>query len=153
MSVVLVPICRPLRGLLDTVRYTVSHGCAALAVGYYLSPFGLAARRKERRNMGHTFTNHLYHITFSTKGRRCYIKPAMRDRLFQYMCGTARKKKGTILKVNAVEDHLHMLARIAPDIAVSKFVGDVKANGSKWVSDTFPRSVHSPGRRAMPPSR
>ena len=88
--------------------------------------------------MGHTFTNHLYHITFSTAGRRCYIKSAIKDRLFQYMCGTARKKKGSILKVNGVEDHIHVLAKIAPDIAVSKFVGEVKGNASKWVSGNFP---------------
>ena len=87
--------------------------------------------------MGHTFTNHLYHIVFSTKGRQRRIMGPVRDRLLQYIGGIARSNKATILAINAAEDHVHILARVQPDIAVSKFVGIVKANSSKWVSETF----------------
>jgi len=88
--------------------------------------------------MGHTFTNHLYHILFSTKGRRAFIKPALKPRLLDYMGAVARNKGGAILSINAVPDHVHFLARIKPSIAASDFVGAVKANSSKWVSQTFP---------------
>jgi len=87
--------------------------------------------------MGHTFTNHLYHIVFSTKARQRHIKGPVKDRLLEYIGGIARRNKATILAINAAEDHVHMLARVQPDIAVSKFVGIVKANSSKWISRTF----------------
>ena len=87
--------------------------------------------------MGHAFTNHIYHIVFSTKARQRHITGPVKDRLLQYIGGIARRNKGTILAINAAEDHVHMVARVQPDIAVSKFVGTVKANSSNWVSETF----------------
>ena len=32
-------------------------------------------------------------------------------------------------------DHIHILISIRPDILVSKIVGDLKANSSKWVNE------------------
>jgi len=88
--------------------------------------------------MGHTFTNHLYHMCFSTKDRRPLITPEGKDRLYQYLCGIARKKTGTVLRINGTADHVHLLARVGPDIAVSKFIGALKANSSKWISEAVP---------------
>ena len=88
--------------------------------------------------MGHTFSNNLYHVIFSTRKRAPMLTASHRDEIIRYMCGIMKNKHGIPLCVNAVEDHLHMLARISPDMAVSKFVGEVKGNSSKWISDTFP---------------
>ena len=86
--------------------------------------------------MGHTFTNHLYHIVFSTKERRELITDDVKGRLHQYMCGTARNVGGAVLTVGGVKNHVHLLAAIKPSVAVSDFVRDVKANSSKWLSET-----------------
>ncbi len=88
--------------------------------------------------MGHTFTNHLYHIVFSTKERQRIIIPKIKEELYKYMCGVARNNRGQILRVNGVEDHVHLLAKIKPSIAVSDFAMLVKTNSSKWVSEKFP---------------
>jgi len=88
--------------------------------------------------MGHTFSNNLYHIIFSTKKRRPIITTSHRHEIIRYMCGIMKNKHGIPLCVNAVEDHLHILAKVSPDMPVSKFVGEVKGNSSKWISDTFP---------------
>ena len=88
--------------------------------------------------MGHTFSNHLYHIVFSTKERRRYIQGEAKARLLDYICGVATKKGGVVIRVDGTEDHLHLLARIKPNISVAKFVGDIKANTSRWLSQTFP---------------
>ena len=88
--------------------------------------------------MGHTFTNHLYHIVFSTKDRRRCIISSTKERLLEYIGGIVRRSKGTILAIDATDDHIHLLVRIQPDISVSKFVGIMKANSSKWASETFP---------------
>ncbi len=54
------------------------------------------------------------------------------------MRGTARNTRGRILAINGVEDHVHLLAMVKPDMPVAKFVGTIKANSSRWVSRTFP---------------
>ncbi len=59
--------------------------------------------------MGHTFTNHLYHVVFSTKGRRRSIASRMRDRLFQCIGGIARENKGLIPAINGTDDHICQL--------------------------------------------
>ena len=88
--------------------------------------------------MGHTFIQHLYHIIFSTKGRQRCLHQSVRPRILQYICGIAGNSRGAIIAIGAVEDHVHLLASIRPDVAVSKFVGVMKANSSKWISQTFP---------------
>jgi len=40
--------------------------------------------------------------------------------------------------------HVHMPARVQPDIAISKFVGIVKGNSSEWVSETCPEPSVAP---------
>jgi len=84
--------------------------------------------------MGHTFTNHLYHIVFSTQQRRAIISPGIKDRLFAYMGGTVRKTQGSLLRANGTRDHVHLLVTIPPSAAVAKFIGVVKANSSGWAS-------------------
>ena len=71
--------------------------------------------------MGHTFTNHLYHIVFSTKNRKPVITSKMKDELYKYMCGIARNHRGKILRINGVEDHVHLLAKIQPSIIHFRF--------------------------------
>jgi putative transposase len=88
--------------------------------------------------MGHTFTNHLYHVIFSTKGRMPLIDAAVRDELYRYMCGVARTHNAQIIRINGTADHVHLRLRVKPVAAVSKVIGAIKASSSKWLSETFP---------------
>jgi len=88
--------------------------------------------------MGHSFTNNLYHIVFSTKKRRPVLTDEIRDRLFPYIGGVARNSGGSTILANGAEDHIHILAKIRPDVAVSQFVSKLKANSSRWLAQTFP---------------
>ena len=87
--------------------------------------------------MGHTFTNHLYHIVFSTKDRRSLLEDRSQEETHRYLCGIARSQECSILTINSVSDHVHILARIKPAMAVSDFVGKVKANSSRWLKERF----------------
>ena len=87
--------------------------------------------------MGHTFTNNLYHIVFSTKDRQTFLLPALQERIYKYICGIILGKSGTPLCINGTEDHVHLLVKIKPDMPVSKLVGEAKGNASKWISETF----------------
>ncbi len=39
--------------------------------------------------------------------------------------------------INGTVDHVHILAKLRQDKAVSKLIGKVKANSSGWISRTF----------------
>src|ERR1700682_1891045 len=88
--------------------------------------------------MSDSYTNLLYHIVFSTKDRRPLITPEYEVRLYDYLGGTIRKLGGISLELNGTEDHIHLLAKLRPDRALSDVLRDLKANASGWMHDVFP---------------
>ena len=89
--------------------------------------------------MGDSYTNLLYHIVFSTKDRQPLITPDYEVRLYDYIGGTIRELGGISLALNGTEDHLHLLAKLRPDRALSDALRKVKANASGWMHRVFPR--------------
>ena len=84
-----------------------------------------------------SYTNLIYHIVFSTKGRREALTADRIDRICKYTAGIIRNHEGVPLAVNGVSDHLHIAAGVGATIALSEFVGTVKSNCSKWIHNTF----------------
>jgi REP element-mobilizing transposase RayT len=82
--------------------------------------------------MAHSYTNLLYHIVYATKERRPLIDDEFQPRLYDYVGGAIRGLKGTSLEIGGVEDHVHILAKLPPTIAVADFLEKLKANTSKW---------------------
>ena len=89
--------------------------------------------------MSDSYTNLLYHIFFSTKDRRPLITSEYENRLHDYIGGTIRSLGGICLEQNGTEDHVHLLAKLRPDRAVSDVLRDLKANASGWMHDVFPK--------------
>ena len=87
-----------------------------------------------------SFTRLTYHIVFGTKYRRRSIRNDLKERLYEYIGGTIRGKKGHLIEIGGVEDHIHILAGLSPAIAVSEVIRDVKANSSKWMTDEVGQS-------------
>ena len=88
--------------------------------------------------MPDSYTNLLYHIVFSTKDRRPLITPDHEVLLYDYLGGTIRKLGGISLELNGTEDHVHLLAKLRPDCALSAVLRDLKANATGWMHDVFP---------------
>ena len=88
--------------------------------------------------MSDSYTNLLYHIVFSTKDRRPLITPDYELRLYDYLGGTIRKLGGISLELNGTEDHVHLLAKLRPDCALSDVLRNLKANATGWMHDVFP---------------
>ena len=82
-----------------------------------------------------SFTQLTYHVVFATKYRRPTINDAIQERLYEYIGGTLRAKKGHLIEIGGTADHVHILARLSPSLAVADVVRDVKANSSKWMTD------------------
>ena len=64
--------------------------------------------------------------------RRCETKT------YEYLGGTIRGQGGISLGINGMPDHVHVLAKLRPDKAVSDVLRDLKANASGWMHDIFP---------------
>jgi putative transposase len=82
-----------------------------------------------------SFTQLTYHVVFATKYRKPSITDDIQEQLYQYIGGTLRAKKGHLIEIGGVGDHVHVLARLSPSLAVSDVVRDVKANSSKWLNE------------------
>ena len=82
-----------------------------------------------------SFTRLNYHFIFATKYRIPTINERIRDRLYEYIGGTIRSKKGHSIEIGGTADHIHILARLSPSLAVAEVIRDVKANSSKWMNE------------------
>jgi putative transposase len=85
--------------------------------------------------MPNTYTNLLYHIVFGTKDRQPLIDSDWQPELFRYMGGIVRDEAGTLLAAGGVADHVHLLVKLKPTLAIATLMAKVKANSSRWVSD------------------
>ena len=92
----------------------------------------------DEANMSDSYTNLLYHIVFSTKERRPLITPEYEPRLYEYIGGTIRGLGGVSLELNGTADHVHLLAKLRPDRALSDVLRKLKANATGWMHDVFP---------------
>jgi REP element-mobilizing transposase RayT len=92
--------------------------------------------------MAHSFACLHYHIVFSTKGRTSLLAPAWRHRLYDYLGGILRRQQSTLMAANGTDDHVHLLASLHRDLAVSAVVRTLKSNSSRWVHEEFPELRH-----------
>ena len=82
-----------------------------------------------------SFTRLTFHIAFATKYRKPSTKEEIQERFYKYIGGTLRAKKGQLIEIGGVEDHVHILAGLSPTFAVSDVIRDVKASSSKWMRE------------------
>jgi putative transposase len=55
-----------------------------------------------------------------------------------FLGGIARNNKMKAMKVNGVEDHVHILLSLPATLEIAKAVQLPKGNSSKWIHETFP---------------
>src|SRR5262249_38671815 len=70
--------------------------------------------------------------------REPLLIPTVLPRLCEYLGSAIRGEGGTALIVNGMPDHIHILARLRQDAALSDVLRAIKANSSSWIHDTFP---------------
>lgn len=85
--------------------------------------------------MPKTYTNLLFHIVFSTKGRFPYITKEFQERLYEYIGGTIRGLGGICIEIGGVADHVHLIVKLKPNYDVSKFIQDLKPPVTKWARE------------------
>ena len=87
--------------------------------------------------MGHTYSNVLVHVVFSTRERVPSITEAFRTRLYEYLAGVAREEFGKAIKIGGTDNHLHALLSLNMQVAISKAICKWKSLSSGWVHKTI----------------
>ena len=113
----------------DDIAQGVSPGAGGATSGSDSSP---AAGRKI---MAQTLTNLLFHVVFSTKDRLPLIDAELKPDLLAYIGGIVRELGGKLLAANGTADHVHLLLRLPPRLALADTVRVVKTNSSRWVQE------------------
>lgn len=87
--------------------------------------------------MGHTYSDNLVHVVFSTAERRRYAMEKM-VRVREYMGGIARENGFCAVAAGGTEDHVHLLLQIPTTITTAKAVQLIKGGSSKWFNEECP---------------
>ena len=69
--------------------------------------------------MPQSFVSLHCHLVFSTKHRAQLIDHDLQPRLFEYMGGIARGLNSVLVDAGGMPDHVHLLASLNKEIAVS----------------------------------
>jgi len=68
----------------------------------------------------------LHQIVYSTKYRTPCLRKEIRPKIFKYIYGILKNKKCHVYRIDGVEDHLHILLDIHPQVHLSGLVKDLK---------------------------
>lgn len=85
--------------------------------------------------MASTLICHMMHIVFSTKERGPLIHADLAPRLYAYVGGVSRQRGCTLLAMGGIEDHVHILTTLHPNVGLAGFVRDIKSNSSRWMHE------------------
>jgi len=89
--------------------------------------------------MANTYASLIVHAIFSTKNRQNFIHRDIEARVWAYMGGMARENNFKVLCIGGIENHVHLLLSLPPDLPVSKAVQLIKGGSSAWVKEAFPK--------------
>ena len=90
------------------------------------------------QRLNHSVYQLEYHIVWGTKYRRKILKPYVKKKLLdsfqktEFLYPTLH-----IVKANIGEDHVHLLAEIAPSVAIATMVQKLKAHSSVDLTRSF----------------
>ncbi len=79
------------------------------------------------------------HYVFSTKKRLNLIDNEIRERLWAFMGGIARKNNILTRAIGGTENHAHLLISITPPMNIAKVIQLIKGGSSKWINQEFKR--------------
>jgi putative transposase len=87
-------------------------------------------------NMASTRTEVYIHFVFAVSGRENAITSELRESVHRYITGVVQNNKHTMMAINSHFDHVHMLIGLHSAQAIADLMRDVKANSSRFISET-----------------
>jgi REP element-mobilizing transposase RayT len=62
------------------------------------------------------------HFVFSTKNRKPYLQPNMRETMFEYIGGTIRGLNAAPIRIGGWVDHVHLLVKLRTTHCIADFM-------------------------------
>ena len=85
--------------------------------------------------MANTYSQIYVQIVFTVQGKQNLIPRQYREELQKYITGIIQNRRAKLLSIFCNPDHIHLLAGIDPNVAVSDLVRDVKAGSSHFINE------------------
>lgn len=85
--------------------------------------------------MSHPYVRNYYHLVFSTKDRRSFIKPAFQNDVYDQIRYVAVEYGASVEAIGGTEDHVHVLLQLPAKLAIAAVVCALKAKSSKRMGD------------------
>ena len=79
----------------------------------------------------------LCHVVFSTKYRQKTIESSKKRELYRYMYGIIEKRRCKVIRINGMEDHVHLLIDLHPSIALADLVKAIKQGSTMWLKENW----------------
>jgi putative transposase len=83
--------------------------------------------------MSQSCVENYLHVIFGTKERKPLIPDEMENRLYAYMRGIANKRRTPIIELNGASDHIHLLLKLHPDVALGMMIKELKSYSTGWL--------------------
>ena len=107
----------------------------------------MAKKTNDDSSLSHTQWNCKYHIVFIPKYRRKEIYGKLRADIGQIIRQLCEYKDVEIIEAHAMSDHIHMLVKIPPKLAVSTFMGYLKGKSSLMIFERHSNLKYKYGNR------
>lgn len=107
----------------------------------------MANKPNDDSSLSHTRWNCKYHIVFIPKYRRKEIYGRLRADIGQILRQLCEYKGVEIVEAHAMSDHIHMLVKIPPKLAVSSFMGYLKGKSSLMIFERHANLKYKYGNR------
>ncbi len=80
------------------------------------------------------FTELYLHLVWATWDRLPLIEEAIEGRLYACIAEQCRSLKCDVIAIGGIEDHIHLLIRLHPTVAIAKLVKQTKGSSSHLVT-------------------
>ena len=87
-----------------------------------------------QRLMANTYSQIYIQTVFAVKHRAAAIQKEWKEELFKYIGGIFRNKDQKLIAIGGIEDHIHLLFGLKPNVAISDLVRDVKSDTSEFIN-------------------
>jgi putative transposase len=94
--------------------------------------------------LSHSIWHCQYHIIWTPKYRYSVLKGEVKKEVELCIRTYASQQKCIIVELNVVIDHVHLLVKIPPKIAVSNFMGAIKGRTAIRIFQKFPKLKNKP---------
>jgi REP element-mobilizing transposase RayT len=84
--------------------------------------------------MANTYTQIYIQVVFAVQARQCLIGPEFKEPVQKYLTGITTERNQKLLAVHCMPDHTHMLIGLAPSLALSDLVRDLKNGSSNFIN-------------------